>query len=137
MTLVEILPWIAAVLVILTAIGVTLNDGIGGKGIWRLPALACILFLAWSIFAVLTEGQTGFWPEHIRNRWGNQIWFDLLLAVSIGWALIVPAAKAQGMKLWGWLAFVICTGCIGFLAMYARLLYLKGKAAASPGSSAL
>ena len=57
--------------------------------------------------------------------WGNQIWFDLLLAVGIGWFLIVPQAKAQGMRLLPWGIIVLSTGCIGFTAMVARMLYLR------------
>ncbi|MCX5739995.1 MAG: hypothetical protein NTZ61_16160, partial [Proteobacteria bacterium] len=70
----------------------------------------------------------GFWTEHTRNLWGNQIWIDLLSAVGIAWFLIVPQAKALGMRPLPWLVLVACTGCIGFLAMTARLLYLRDRA---------
>jgi predicted MFS family arabinose efflux permease len=29
------------------------------------------------------------------------------------------------MRLWGWLALVLATGCIGLTAMVARLLWLE------------
>jgi hypothetical protein len=57
--------------------------------------------------------------------WGNQIWFDLLLAAGIGWFLIVPQAKVLNMRLSLWLVLIVSTGCIGFLAMVARMLYLR------------
>jgi hypothetical protein len=57
--------------------------------------------------------------------WGNQIWFDLLLAAGIGWFLIVPQAKDLNMRLLPWLVLIVCTGCIGFSAMVARMLYLR------------
>ncbi len=92
---------------------------------WILPGIGALLFFGFSLFAVFQEGPTGFWPEHIRNFWGNQIWFDLLLSVLVGWTLIVPQAKAQGMRPLLWLVLIIATGSIGFLAMLSRLLYLK------------
>lgn len=94
---------------------------------WLLPAGLALAFLLFSLTAVITEGGLGFWSEHTRNLWGNQIWFDLLLAVSIGWFLILPQARQAGMRLIPWLVLIICTGSIGFLAMLARLLYLQGQ----------
>ena len=98
------------------------------KSIWMAPALLAIAFLAWSIWTVAAEGPLGFWDEHIRSFWGVQIWLDLLLAIGIGWALIAGQAKALGMRLAPWMIFILSTGCIGFLIMMARFLYLKEKA---------
>ena len=94
---------------------------------WTAPLVLCGAFFAWSLFAVTTEGPTGFWPEHVRNRWGVQIWFDLLLAAGISWFFIAPRAKAQGMNLVLWFVAIICTGSIGILAALSRLLYLENK----------
>lgn len=63
--------------------------------------------------------------DHTRDLWGNQIWMDLLLATSVGWALIAPLARAVGMPLVPWVVAVLATGSIGFLAMAARLLWLE------------
>jgi hypothetical protein len=79
----------------------------------------------WSLHAVSSEGLAGVWHEHTRNAWGNQIWFDLLLAIGTAWALLVPRAKAVGMHLFPWLALIVGTGCIGLLAMLARCLFLE------------
>ena len=95
------------------------------KGGWMLPAALSLSFLAFSPYAVWTEGPTAFWVEHTRNFWGNQIWFDLLMGVSIGWLLIVPQAKAQGMRLPVWMVLVVSTGNIGFMAMLARMLWRR------------
>lgn len=92
---------------------------------WIFPAVGSLLFLGFSLFAVFQEGPTGFWPEHTRSFWGNQIWFDLLLSVLVGWTLMVPQAKAQGMRPLLWFALIVATGSVGFLAMLSRLLYLK------------
>jgi hypothetical protein len=96
---------------------------------WALPALGSVLFFAFSAVAMVTEGPMGFGVDHTRDLWGNQIWMDLLLATSVGWALIAPRARAVGMPLAPWLLTVIATGSIGFLAMAARLLWLEERAA--------
>ncbi len=127
MTLTSLLPVIAASLFLLFALYVAAKGGAPMKNIWLLPAALSLLFLLFSVQAVITEGMLGFWTEHTRNLWGNQIWFDLLLAVGIGWFFVVPQAKALRMRPLPWLVLIGCTGCIGFLAMIARLLYLREK----------
>jgi len=127
----SILPVIAAVLFLTFALYIAFGDNLPITRIWLVPATLSFLFLVFSLYAVLVEGPFGFWPEHTRNFWGNQIWFDLLLAVGIGWFLIVPQAKSVGMRPFPWLFLVLCTGSIGFLAMLARLLYLRENIAMS------
>lgn len=125
MELVKLLPWLvgAATIVFLVYAGATNSQG--HRKLWLLPAALSLAFLGWSIWAIATEGLLGFWAEHTRNKWGNQIWFDLLFAIAIGWWLIAPQARAMGMRIWMWLLLIVCTGCIGFLAMMSRYLYLK------------
>lgn len=132
MTMVDVLPWIAGGVVALgAAIYAMRRERKLSQNAWVVAATVSVLFCVWTVYAVIVEGPTGFWPEHTRNLWGNQIWFDLLLAVGIGWVLIVPRAKAVGMRPLVWLIFVLGTGCIGFTAMLARLLYLEARAVAS------
>lgn len=95
---------------------------------WRVPALLSAAFFAWSVWAILAEGPLGFWDVHSGGLWKNQVWFDLLFAVGIGWYLILPRARAQGMNVWLWVFALPLSGCIGFLAMLARLLYLEERA---------
>jgi hypothetical protein len=92
---------------------------------WVFPAAVSGVFLAFSIYAVVSEGPLGFWAEHVRNFWGNQIWFDLLIAASIGWYFMVPKAKEQGMNVLLWMVLIVSSGSIGLTAMLARLLYLR------------
>lgn len=94
---------------------------------WLLPAALSAGLLVFSLFAVGVEGPFGFRPEHTRNLWGNQIWFDLLLAVGIAWFLIVPPARKVRMRLPLKLLLFVTTGCIGFRARLARLLYLQSR----------
>jgi uncharacterized membrane protein len=129
MSTVQILPIVAAVGTVLTTfvIGMRPVDS-RFRSAWIFPAGLSLLFIAWSLFAMSTEGSLGFWTEHTRNRWGNQIWFDLLLAVSVSWSLFVPRAKARQMNIYPWLIFIICTGSIGLLTAISRLLFLEERA---------
>lgn len=97
--------------------------------LWLLPAIASLVFLVFSVWAIVKQGLFGFWVEHsLRSLWGNQIWFDLLLMASIAWYLVLPQARKLGMSLPFWLLLIVSTGSIGFLAMLARLLFLQEKA---------
>lgn len=125
MTINLILPAVAALAFVLYTGCITFDIRFLKKRLWILPAALSALFLVFSIKVIVSEGLFGFWTEHVRTPWGNQIWLDLLFAIGIGWFLVVPQSKKYGMRLLPWLVFVICTGCIGFLAMISRLLYLK------------
>ena len=127
MNLTATMPWIAAAGLLVFALVVSVGEISRRRGAWLLPAGLSMLFLGWSLIAIVNEGLLGFWTEHTRNFWGNQIWFDLLFALGIGWYLIVPRAKAVGMNPLPWLVLVLSTGCIGFLAMTARLVFLEEK----------
>lgn len=127
MTLVTVLPWIAGFGLVVGLAALTARDGALPREAWRVPAGLSLLFLLWSLAAAIVEGPLGFWPEHVRNMWGNQIWFDLLLAAGVAYALLLPRARAVGMQPWLWLVLVVCSGSIGLLAAVARLLYLESR----------
>lgn len=121
------IPAAALVVFLLFAGYVVTADGEPIRNRWMFPAAASLAFLLFSLHAMAAEGMFGFWAEHTRNLWGNQIWLDLLLAVGIAWFFVVPQAKALGMRPAPWLALIVCTGCIGLLAMTARLPYLRDR----------
>ena len=98
---------------------------------WQVPAVLAAAFFAYSLWPVLTIGPLGFWPEHVSDPWSVQIWFDLLCAIGVGWALLAPRARAAGMVPWPWLALIAATGSIGLLAMVARVLYRESAAEAA------
>lgn len=126
MSLVQIMPWVAAACVVPATFTIAAQPvGTRLKNAWIFSALLCCLFVAWSLLAMINEGPLGFWVEHKRNLWGNQIFFDLLLAAGTAWTLIMPRAKALGMNVTLWLIFILCTGSIGLLAMLSRLLFLE------------
>lgn len=130
MTMVAVLPWIAGIGLVVGLAALTARDGALPREAWRVPAGLSLLFLLWSLAAVIAEGPLGFWSEHVRDMWGNQIWFDLLLAAGVAWTLLLPRARAAGMQPWVWLALTLCTGSIGLLAALARLLWLESRRAA-------
>ncbi|MEM8766741.1 MAG: hypothetical protein AAGE43_04810 [Pseudomonadota bacterium] len=126
----SVIPAVAAALFLAFLMARALNPGPGTiRWAWLVPASLSLLFAAFSVIVILNEGPLGFWTEHVRGGWGNQIWIDLLLAIGIGWYLLVPPAQELGMRPLPWLAAVVLSGCIGLLAMLARYLYLRERAA--------
>ncbi|MFY3384652.1 hypothetical protein [Paracidovorax sp. MALMAid1276] len=118
----------AAAAFVITALAISLSlvsHDAPRRNAWMFPAILSGAFATFSITAVIQEGPMGFWTEHTRNLWGNQIWFDLLLAAGIAWTLLVPRARELGMRPLPWLVAVICTGSIGLCAMWARVLYIS------------
>jgi hypothetical protein len=100
---------------------------LGGKGDWRMTAALSAAFLAFSIVTVVQEGPTGFWDVHTISLWGNQVWFDLLLSVAIGWTLLLPRLRSQGMRALPWLALIVATASIGLLACLSRIQWLEAR----------
>ena len=118
-------PTIAILLFIAAALTLLLSQEKSRTNSWLVPTGLAALFLGWSLYTVSAEGPLGFWANHTRNAWGNQVWFDLLLAIGTAWALLLPRARAAGMRPAPWLVLIVCTGSIGLLAMLARCLFLE------------
>lgn len=135
MTLTQLLPSLAGIAFVGFALFIARRPAVVRPWRWLVPAGLSVSFLLYSLYTVKTEGPLGFWTEHTRNAWGNQIWFDLLLGVGVSWFLIVPQARALKMRVLGWLALIALTGGIGLLAMLARLLYLRDHANAAGNSA--
>jgi len=127
MTFTSTMPLISAGLFILVTVTILSKNTPPKPSAWHFPALVCFIFTAFSLWTIAAEGPLGFWPNHIQNLWGNQVWFDLLIAIGIGFYLLAPKAKELGMRLPLWLLFICSTGCIGLLAMLSRYLYLQEK----------
>jgi uncharacterized membrane protein YccF (DUF307 family) len=84
-----------------------------------------VAFAAFSGLTVWREGLIQFWVNHTTSLAGNQVWFDLLIAVCLCFALIAPRARAVGMPLLPWALAVLATASIALLPMVARLLWLE------------
>lgn len=124
------LPAIAILLFIAASLALLLRQDKSRTGSWLVPAGLAVLFLGWSLYTMSVEGPFGFWPNHTRDAWGNQIWFDLLLAIGTAWALLLPRTSAAGMRPGPWLVLILCSGSIGLLAMLARCLFLEHRQSA-------
>lgn len=124
-SLYAILPAVAVAIFVIATFSMVLQKERGSPIAWQVATLFAALFTLWSIHAIANEGLWGFWYEHIRNAWGNQVWFDLLMAIGAAFALLLPRARAVGMRPVPWLIFILCSGSIGLFAMFARCLYLE------------
>lgn len=96
---------------------------------WMFSATLCVAFVAWTLYALANEGFIAIWQEISRSLWSNQIFIDLLLAVGIALAFLVPEARRLGMKPLPWVVATAATGCIALLAMHARVLFLRSREA--------
>lgn len=123
----ELVPALAVGLFLIFVVVVALRERQVGEWTWLLPASASLLFLGFSLYAIASEGPFGFWLEHTRSAWGNQIWIDLLLALAVAWAALLPQLRQQHMRPTPWLILIILSGCVGMTAMVARLTYLQGR----------
>ncbi|WP_448660187.1 hypothetical protein ACPVPU_06670 [Sphingomonas sp. CJ99] len=92
-------------------------------------ALTGIAFAAFSAITFLSDGLVQFWLNHTTTLAGNQVWFDLLIAVAMAFFLMVPRARAVGMNPLPWGIAVAATASIALLPMLARLLWLERSAA--------
>jgi hypothetical protein len=128
-----VLPILAAGLFLVAVAAPVLAPDLAGDParLWPLPLVSALLFLAWSLHALAEGGLQGVWAEHVRNAWGNQVWFDLLMATSLAWILLLPRIRRAGMRPLPWLAAVAATGCIGLYLMLARCLFLESRGASS------
>ena len=123
----QIMPLLAYGAAAVFILGVALARG-GGRSAWLWPAGLAVLFLGFTGLTLLREGVMPFWANHSTTYAGNQVWFDLLLAVAIAFYLIAPRARAVGMRLWPWALAVVATASVALLPMLARLLWLERRA---------
>jgi hypothetical protein len=124
MTLLTIGPALALVaflVVIVTSLSAKMQSD------WRFPAILAAVFAGFTIWAIAQEGLFGFWHEHTDSLWGNQVWFDLLLAFGLAWTALLPRARAARLNLWFWAVALLATGSIGLLSMLARLCWKEAQ----------
>ena len=125
-----LVPAAAAAIFLVVGIGAAIKaQRISLGGLWWVPALLSAAFFVGSLRAIATGGTLGFWAEHTRNDWNNQIFLDLLLSGSCAYFLLLARARAVSMHLLAWFMVIAATGSIGLLAMIARVLFLERSAA--------
>lgn len=123
-----IVPAAAAIAVAIAGIGAALAAHASGRLMRRqIPALLSAAFFAGSLIPIQTGGAFGFWAEHTRNDWTNQIFLDLLLCAGCAYFLLLDRARAVAMPVLPWFLAIAASGSIGLLAMTARVLFLEQK----------
>lgn len=127
MSLTQVLPVLAYAGACLAVLGVALGLRSANTARWLIPAGLASMFLAFSLVTIGREGLVQFWDNHTNNLTGNQVWFDLLLSVGIGFYLLAPRARSVGMRLVPWAIAVVATASIALLPMLARVIWLEQK----------
>ncbi len=136
MTLTQTLPILAALAFGAYALVLSVGAPPKLRNAWVGPAVLSAVLLGFSLVTVAREGLIQFWINHTSDLTGNQVWFDLLLAIGLGLAILVPRARAAGMAPLPWVLLTAATGCIGLFAMAARVLYLEQASGARTASGA-
>lgn len=125
MTLLHILPVLALLGTVAAILRMAARRAVPVPGGWIWPAGLGVLFAVFSLVTLLHGGLIPFWVNHTTDLAGNQVWFDLLVAVAIAFYLIAPRARAMGMPLWPWAVATVLTASLALLPMLARLLWLE------------
>ena len=129
MSALEVMPVLAYLGCIFAVLAVARGGEMAPRALWVAAAGLGALFFAFSLVTVTREGLLQFWVNHTTDMTGNQVWFDLLIAVTLSFYLLAPRARAVGMKLMPWAIAVILTACIALLPMLARVIWLEQRAA--------
>lgn len=104
---------------------ILVTSGRTGTGKWQIAAALSAAFFAYSLIPILQEGPLGFVANHTVSHWGVQVFWDLVLALSMTLFLAAPRARRLGMNLTLWVIPVLLLGSIGALALLARLFWLE------------
>jgi hypothetical protein len=102
----------------------------------RLFALIAVLvaFTTWSLVIVAPEGLPGLFSLLRERPWGQQVFVDLCIALSVSWMWLGREAKARGMNPW---PYLIATPFVGSIAVLSFLVHreLVLRRGVSPGAS--
>lgn len=90
-----------------------------------LAAVLSACFAAYTVVTISLDGLVMFWTNHTDNFTGIQVWWDLLISVTLAFFFIAPRARKAGMNVPLWGLFTLATASIGLLAMAARLFILE------------
>ena len=81
-----------------------------------LPLVLLVGFTAVSLWLVAPESPLGFLELARRDRWGTQIFLDLVMACSLFLSWLVPDARRHGIVAWPYVVLTLVAGSIGGLA---------------------
>lgn len=88
----------------------------------RLAALIGVLvaFTGWSLVIVAPEGLPGLFALLRERPWGQQVFVDLCIALSVSWTWLSGEARARGINPW---PYLIATPFLGSIAVLAFLVH--------------
>lgn len=83
----------------------------------RLLSLVAVLvaFTAYSLWVVSGHGYTGFIELALAEAWGMQLFVDLVIALVLFIAWMVPDGRARGIPTWPYTIAIFALGSIGAL----------------------
>lgn len=92
------------------------------ESLMRLAALIVILvaFTAWSLVIVAPDGLPGLFALLRERPWGQQVFVDLCIALTVSWIWLVPEARARGIPAW---PYLVATPFVGSIAVLAFLIH--------------
>lgn len=107
----------------------------------RLAALVALLvaFTTWSLVIVAPEGLPGLLALLKERPWGQQVFVDLAIALSVSWVWLAPEARSKGINPWPYLVATPFVGSIAVLAflVHRELVLRRGVSGdASPAAAA-
>jgi len=92
----------------------------------RQIVLAIVLFdfVGLTLYAIATEGLSGFSSEAVvpllGSAWGIQLLFDFVIAVSLVFFWMLSDARQQEIRSWPFALLTLGLGSIGLLAYLVR-----------------
>ena len=89
---------------------------------------ALVAFTGWSLVIVAPEGLPGLFALLSDKPWGRQVFADLAISLTVGWAWLVPEARARGIAVWPYLIGTPLSGSIAVLAflIHRELVLRRG-----------
>lgn len=87
----------------------------GMKRSTLLPLLILVPFTAFTAYVVIDEGLLGFIAAH-RSGWGQQVFADLVIALTLFLVWMVPDARRHGLPAWPFVLVTLALGSIGALS---------------------
>ena len=94
----------------------------GMKRSTLLPLLILVPFTAFTAYVVIDEGLLGFIAAH-QSGWGQQVFADLVIALTLFLVWMVPDARRHGLPAWPFVLVTLALGSIGALSyLVARSL---------------
>ena len=103
----------------------------------RLAFLVTVLiaFTTWSLIIVAPEGLPGLFTLLKQQPWGQQVFVDLCISLSVAWLWLIPEAKARGINPWPYLLITPSVGSIALLSFLVHRELVLRRAASQPATS--